>query len=145
MIDVPRIHYCNKWLLGPRRKHPTLGGWEGKKKKRKGSSSEPALSKEHTGPSQPKPKPDPFKKAGSLKLRFMPSLPPRTADSTPVRLLKIKITQEKGAENSLEIRGFKVYCKAFTSLPSEDCKILRHLGFGSMLCILWAKNNPSIC
>lgn len=68
-------------------------------------------------PSQPKPKSAPFKRRDSLKLRFIPSLPPRTADSTAVRFLKIKISQEKAAENSLEIRGFEVYCKAFTSFP----------------------------
>lgn len=106
------------------------------KKTKKSSSSEPALLKEYTGPSQPKPKAAPFKKPDSPKLRFIPSLPPKTADSTPVRLLKIKISQEKGAENSLEMRGFEVYCKAPTSLPAEGCKALRHLWFGSVLRIL---------
>lgn len=91
-------------------------------KLRKAVFPEPALLKKHTDPSQPKPKAAPFKKADSPKLRFIPSLPPRTADSTPVRLLKIKISQEKGAQNSLEIRGFEVYCKASTSLPSKGCK-----------------------
>jgi len=92
--------------------------------------------KDHTDPSQPKPKAAPFKKADSLKLRFIPSLPPRTADSTPVRLLKIKISQEKGAGNSLEIRSFEVYSKAFSSLPSAGSVALRHLGFGTILHIL---------
>lgn len=134
MIDVPRIYYCNKWLLSSRRKHPTLKNKKIKSRK-KSSFSEQDLSKEHTVSSQPKPKSAPFKKADNLKLRFIPSLPPRTADSTPVRLLKIKISQGKGAEKSLEIRAFEVYCTAFISLPSGGCKALHHLGFGFIHCI----------
>lgn len=103
------------------------------KQKKPCSSSEPALLKEHTGLSQLKPKSAPFKKADSLKLRFIPSLPPRTADSTAVRSVEIKISQKNGAENSLEIRSFEVCCKAFSSPPSEGCKALRHPGFRPVL------------
>lgn len=135
MIDVPRIYYCNKWLLSPRRKHPTL-----KSKKitsRKKDFFRASSFKRAHSSSQTKPKSAPFKKADNLKLRFIPSLPPRTVDSTPVRLLKIKISQGKGAENSLEIRGFEVYCTALISIPSGGCKALHHLGFGSIFCITW--------